>query len=344
MKRHGNLYERITSFENIKLAYAKTRKGKTWQHQVKTFNINAEENLKRIQEMLINKVFRTSLYHTKHIYEPKGRVIYIVPFSPDRIVHHALMNILEPIYIPMFIHDSYACIEGKGLHAGSQRTMEFVRANKYCLKCDISKFYPSIKHDILFNIFKRKIKCRDTMNLIKAIIYSMSGGQNVPIGNYTSQWFGNIYLNELDQRVKHVYKIKHYIRYCDDFIFFHNDKAELRRIDKDLNIFLNERLGLKTSKCELFPVSQGVDFLGYRHFPKYILLRKSTAVRVKRRLKRLPQLFETGKVSFEYFRSCIASYTGWMRWANCHNLGIKLQLDRLQEILGATRKASTKTI
>jgi hypothetical protein len=250
------------------------------------------------------------------------------------------MNILEPIYKPMFIHDSYACIEGKGLHGGSQRTMGFVRANKYCLKCDISKFYPSIKHDILFNILKRKIKCKDTLGLIKAIIYGIGGGQNVPIGNYTSQWFGNIYLNELDQHVKHVYKTKHYIRYCDDFLFFHNDKAELRRIAKDLKVFLTETLGLKMSKCELVPVSQGVDFLGYRHFPRYVLLRKSTAVRVKRRLKILPRLFEAGRITLEYFRSCIASYSGWMRWANCHNLSLKLQLDKLQEILNVAGKAT----
>lgn len=336
MRRHGNLYEKITSIENIRLAYAKTRKGKTWQRQVKTFDLNVEENLKRIQQLLINKTFKTSAYHTKIVHEPKERVIFIVPFSPDRIVHHALMNVLEPIYKAIFIHDTYACIEGRGLHTGSQRTMQFVRADKYCLKCDISKFYPSMKHDTLFNILKRKIKCKDTLNLIKTIIYGIGGGQNVPIGNYTSQWFGNIYLNELDQRVKHAYKIKHYIRYCDDFLFFHNDKKVLRAISKDLKVWLADNLGLKMSKCELFPVSQGVDFLGYRHFPNYVLLRKSTAKRVKRRLKILPRLFEAGRITFEYFRSCVASYTGWMRWANCHNFGLKLQLNRLQEILNVS--------
>jgi len=308
------------------------------------FDSNADENLKKIQQMLVNKIFKASKYRTKRIHEPKERVIYIVPFLPDRIVHHALMNILEPIYKPMFIHDSYACIEGRGLHAGSQRTMEFVRANKYCLKCDISKFFPSMKHDIIFNIIKRKIKCKDTLGLIKVIIYGLGGGRNVPIGNYTSQWFGNIYLNELDQRVKHVYKVKHYIRYCDDFLFFHDDKNELRKIAKDVKTFLNERLGLKMSKCNLFPVSQGVDFLGYRHFPRYVLLRKSTAARVKRRLKVLPRLFAAGRITFETLRSCVASYTGWMRWANCHNFGLKLQLDNLQEMLDAAGKTAAQAI
>jgi len=336
MRRHGNLYEQITSLDNLRLAYVKTRKGKRWQRQIRNFDLHVDENIKKVHQMLVNKTFKTSTYSTKRIYEPKKRIIYIVPFSPDRIVHHALMNVLEPIYKLMFIHDSYACIDGKGLHAGSQKTMQFVRANKYCLKCDISKFYPSIKHDILFNILKKKIKCKDTLNLIKAIIYGIGGGQNVPIGNYTSQWFGNIYLNELDQHVKHVYKAKHYIRYCDDFLFFSNDKASLRAIAKDLKVWLADTLGLKMSKCELFPVSQGVDFLGYRHFPNYVLLRKSTAIRVKRRLKILPRLFEAGRITFEYFRSCVASYTGWMRWANCHNLGLKLQLNKLQEKLNAS--------
>jgi len=114
MRRHGNLYEKITSIENIRLAYAKTRKGKTWQRQVKTFDLNVEENLRTIQQLLINKTFKTSVYHTKIVHEPKERVIFIVPFSPDRIVHHALMNVLESIYKAMFIHDSYACIDGKG--------------------------------------------------------------------------------------------------------------------------------------------------------------------------------------------------------------------------------------
>ena len=338
------MYEKIASFENVKLAYKKTRKGKTWQKQVQTFDLNLEENLKKIHGMLVSKTYQPSPYKTKQIHEPKERTIFIAPFSPDRIVHHAVMNILEPIFMPIFIHDSYACIQGKGLHAGSKRTMEFVRANKYCLKCDISKFYPSMSHDILFKILERKIKCKDSLALIKNIVYSIGGGKNVPIGNYTSQWFGNIYLNELDQRAKHVYKIKHYVRYCDDFLFFHNDKKVLRKIADDLRVYLADRLGLKMSKCELFPVAQGVDFLGYRHFRNYILLRRSTAARVKRKLKILPLLFEKGRITFEYFRSCVASYAGWMCWANCHNLGLKLQFERLREILNVAGKAEPQTI
>jgi hypothetical protein len=155
----------------------------------------------------------------------------------------------------------------------------------------------------------------------------------VPIGNYTSQWFGNVYLNELDMRAKHVYKIKHYVRYCDDFLFFSNDKSQLQEISKDLKVYLADTLGLRMSKCELFPVSQGVDFLGYRHFPRYVLLRKSTAVRIKRRLRMLPKLFESGRITLGQFRSSIASSLGWMMWANTHNLSLKTQIDKLMEFI-----------
>lgn len=332
MKRHGNLFNKIIDMENLRLAYRKSRKGKNWQRTIQEFDKNAEENLLKIRESLVNKTFRTSSYKVKTIHEPKTRQIYILPFSPDRIIQHALMNIIEPIWEKLFIYDSYACRIGKGIHAGSKKTMKLLRKNKYCLKCDISKFYPSMKHDILFKIIKRKIKCKDTLWLLQNIIYSIGGGQNVPIGNYTSQWFGNLYMNELDQIIKHQYKIKHYIRYCDDFIIFHNDKKHLREIAKSVEDFLEKELQLKFSKCSLFPVSQGIDFLGYRHFRKYILLRKSTAKRVKKRLKRLPQMLAAGRLTLEQVRSSLASTMGWLRWANAHNLFLKLQIEKLEKL------------
>ena len=221
-------------------------------------------------------------------YEPKQRTIYILPFCPDRVVQHALMNILIPIWQPMFIRDSYACITGRGKHAGSRRTMEYVRRNRYCLKCDVHHFYVSVVHDILYEMIERKIKCPDTLWLIRDIVYSFPGGKNVPIGNLTSQWFGNYYLTALDRFVKEHLHVADYVRYCDDFILFGNDKKQLNEFSKAVVEFLADRLQLTLSKCDLFPVSRGVDFLGYRHFPDYILLRKSTAKRIARRLRELP--------------------------------------------------------
>lgn len=329
MKKYGNLYSKITDIDNIRLAYIKARKGKRWQNTVKNFELNLEDNLKKIQEMLINKTYETSEYITKTIYEPKERLIYKLPFSPDRIVQHAIMNIVEPIWESFFIYDSYACRKNKGIHSGSRKTMEFIRRNRYCLKCDISKFYPSINHDVLYKIICRKIKDKDVLLLFKNIIDSIGEKTNIPIGNYTSQWMGNLYLNELDQRIKHVYKVKDYLRYCDDFLLFSNDKTELKNILIDMEKYINDELKLKLSKKDIFPVSRGIDFLGYRHFKKYILLRKSTAKRVKKRLKRLPYLYKKESITKEKYRSSLASTLGWLKWANSYNLRQKLNMDSL---------------
>ena len=329
MKKHGNLYSKIYGMDNLRLAYYRARKGKNWQNTIKNFDKDVEDNLLKIQKSLINKTFKTSGYKIKRITEPKERLIYVLPFNPDRIVQHALMNIIEPIWEGLFIYNSYACRVGKGIHAGSRKTMEYIRKNRYCLKCDISKFYPSMKHDILFNIIKRKIKCKDTLWLLHNIVYSIGEGQNVPIGNYTSQWFGNLYMNELDQYIKHECKIKHYIRYCDDFILFHDDKKYLKEIAKKIKIFLKDKLDLIFSKCDISPVSQGVDFLGYRHFKKYILLRKNTMKRVKKRLSRLPGMLKKKYITREQYISSLASTMGWLKWANTYNLTLKLQMKEL---------------
>lgn len=331
MRRHGDLFMKIVSIENLMAAYLKARRGKRWQRQVKNFEGNTERNLATIRDALINKSFTTSAYKTKTIHEPKKRLIFKLPFAPDRIVHHALMNVIEPIWSGLFIFDSYACRPGKGIHAGSARTMQYLRRNKYCLKGDMSKFYPSISHDILYKIVERKIKCKDTLWLLKDIIYSIAGDRNVPIGNYTSQWFGNLYLNEMDSYLKGEFKVKDYIRYCDDFIVFHDDKSLLGEIKSKLEEFLDSRLRLRMSRCEIFPVDIGVDFLGYRHFRNYILLRKSTAKRIMRRLKKLPGLLLMGKITQEQFRSSLASIEGWLKWANTHNLSLKLRINDLRE-------------
>ncbi|MDA8082285.1 MAG: reverse transcriptase domain-containing protein [Nitrospiraceae bacterium] len=331
MKRHGDLFTEIAGMENLRLAYRNARKGKSWQRAIKAFDQDIEGNLLLIRDLLLNKTFHTSPYETKIITEPKTREIFILPFAPDRIIHHALMNVLEPIWQRLFIHDSYACIKGKGIHAGSRRTMEMVRRNKYVLQCDISKFYPSVNHDVLFSIVKRKIKCPDTIWLLQDIIYSIGGGKNVPIGNYTSQWFGNLYMNELDQFLKHFRKARHYIRYCDDFLVFHDDKGWLHETAALIKAFLQDKLKFLMSRCEVYPTSQGVDFLGYKHFADHLLLRKSTATRIKRRLRELPGLLRSGRITPDQMRSSVASIMGWLKWGNTHNLARSV---RIAEIAG----------
>lgn len=329
-KRHGRLWERIVSFENFQLAYARAIRGKTKMRNIVAFAADAESNIERVRDLLISKRFTTSPYQVKIVTEPKRREIFVLPFAPDRIIQHALMNVVEPIWDKLMISDSYACRVGKGQHAGSKKAMEFVRRYKYCLQCDIAKFYPSINHDVLAQLVRKKIKCPDTLWLLDDIIYSYPGGCNAPIGNYTSQWMGNLYLNELDQLVKHTLKPAGYLRYCDDFCLFGDDKRQLHEFRRMIEEFLASRLRLRYSYAEVFPVSAGVDFLGYRHFKSHVLLRKSTAQRVKRRLRLLPTLFAAGKITKDQLRSSLASTRGWLRWACTHNLTISLQLQELE--------------
>lgn len=319
MKRHGNLFGKIVDIENIRAAVHNARKGKSTRNNVRKFYRNFDASVDHIRESLIDKTFTTSRYQTKKIYEPKERTIYILPFNPDRIVQHALMRVIEPIWDGLLIYDSYACRTGKGIHSGSKRASEFVRKYDYCLKCDVSKFYKSVNHDILFDIIQRKIKCKDTLWLIKDIIYSYPEETNIPIGNYTSQWFGNLYLSELDILVKQQYRIKGYLRYCDDFCLFHNDKRVLNQLSIEIKSFMWDRLKLTLSKCDVFPVSHGVDFLGYRHFLDKILLRKSTAKRMRKKIVKLPERLKSGQITDDQFISSLASISGWIQWANSYN-------------------------
>lgn len=335
MRRHGNLWSRIIDPDNIALAFHRAALNKGWMPSVKKFRENLEVNLVAVRSCLAEKTFTPSPYAVKKVWEPKERDIYVLPLMPDRIVQHALMNIAAPIWEGLFIRDSYACIAGRGIHAGSRRVMEFVRRNKYALKCDVAKFYPSINHDILMQIIRRKIKCPDTLWLIEKIVYSFPGGKNVPIGNYTSQWFGNLYLHELDRFVKEELRVRDYARYCDDFCLFSDDKAFLHDCREAVTTFTRDRLNLKLRIADVFPVSRGVDFLGYRHFNNYILVRKSTAKRVRHRLSLLPALFERGKITAEQFRSSVSSTWGWIKHANSHNLRVSMGLDAMMKQVAA---------
>lgn len=331
MKRYGNLFEKIVDIENIKLAIRLAAKNKTKQKKVRKILHHINRYAKRIQEMLMNDLYIPSPYKMKKIYEPKERVIYILPFYPDRIIHHAVMNIVAPIWDSCFIYHSYSCRVGKGQLKGSIYTMYLVRNHDYCLKCDIRKFYPSINHEILKEIIRLKIKDKKVLNLLDNIVDSIGGETNVPIGNYTSQWLGNLFLTTLDMLVKHGWKKSAYVRYCDDFLFFSNSKTELNKIKELLIDFLNNKLKVTLSKCDIFKTTQGVDFLGYRHFPNGVMLvRKSTAKRQKRKMKLLEKRINERTISKETALAKIASAHGICSHANAHNFEVKLNLDYLK--------------
>ena len=338
LKRHGNLWNKITDYDNLYIAYVAASKGKHKRAAVIEFEKNVEENLKKIQTLLVSGQYTTSQYTNKTIYIPKERTIYKLPFAPDRIVQHALLQILIPIWDKMMIHDSYSCRKGKGIHKASKKVSKYVKQYKYCLKTDISKFYPSINHDTLLFIIKKKIKCKHTLILIEDIIRSFPGDCNIPIGNYTSQWFGNLYLNELDQYIKQMFRVKPYIRYSDDIVIFSNCKRHLKTIKDSIESFLCG-IKLKFSKWCIIPVAVGVDFVGYKHYFDAILLRRSTCQRVIRRLVLFKIQSHNKFFNYTKCAGSLCSSIGWLSWATHIN---KYILKLINDLIGAINERLSK--
>ncbi|MDD4453633.1 MAG: reverse transcriptase/maturase family protein, partial [Proteiniphilum sp.] len=323
MKRYGNLFEKIISIDNLKLAHKNARKGKTYYKDIKMIDSDPDKFLWQLHNSLKNKTFTTSPYTTKQIYEPKKRTIYKLPYFPDRIVHHAVMNVLQSIWDRTFIYDLYSAIPGKGIHMGSYRLRQFLRDHentKYCLKFDVSKFYPSINHDILSDIIKKKIKCQNTLWLLEDIIRSTEGNKNVPIGNYLSQYFSNLYLAPFDHWVKEDLGLKYYIRYCDDGVILHRDRGHLKYVKDLINeYFKSIELTLNPNTTITKVDVNGIDFLGYKSFRNYTLLRKSSARKFKRKIRYL----ETYNTDPQHTVSSVMSYLGWLRHCDSHHLQSK---------------------
>ena len=344
MKRYGNLFSKIVDIDNIALAHKNAKKGKSHYAEVQEVEKEPERYTQEIHDMLVNKTFTTAKYKTKMIHEPKKRVIYKLPYFPDRIVHHAVMNIIQPIWDKVFIYDLYSAIPGKGLHASILRLRQFLKDKEntqYCLKFDIKNYYPSINHNILFELVKRKIKCKDSLWLLEDVIRSPSGNKNLPIGNYLSQYFGNIYLNWFDHWTKEEKEIKYYIRYCDDAIFLHKSKEALNNLLKEIEIYINNNLKLELNpKTQIFPVDvRGIDFLGYRSFRNYTLLRKSSVTRFKHKVRFIEQNHD--KLEPQHIISSIMSYCGWIKHCDGHHLLQKyiLNNEHLIRIMDESSKA-----
>jgi retron-type reverse transcriptase len=276
MKTYKNLYPRITSFANLDLAWRKARKGKRSKLGVAQFEFNAEGELFQLQRELESKRYQPGAYRSFLIYDPKKRKISAAPFR-DRVVHHALCNVIEPIYERKFIYDSYANRSGKGTHRALDRAQSFTRRYRYVLKCDIETFFPAIDHAILRQILWRHILCQDTRWLMEQIINSGTGILNdqyrqrwfpgddllaavrprgLPIGNQTSQFWANVYLNPLDHFIKRELKCAAYCRYVDDFLLFDDDKEKLHAWHQAIEQFLiSLRLTTHLEKSVVFPIS-----------------------------------------------------------------------------------------
>jgi len=319
MKIYKNIFEKIVSLENLFNAWDEFKRGKRGKMDVMRFERNLEHNLLQLQRDLVAKRYKHGSYHAFYITDPKQRHIHKASVR-DRIVHHAVFTILNPIFEPTFIFDSYSCREGKGTHKGIDKLKTMVgkasgynRWPTYILKCDIKKFFQSVNHVILLEFLNRKIKDPDAMGLINEIVESFSDG--LPIGNLTSQLFANVYLSELDHFVKGGLKVRFYIRYTDDFVMVSNSVVQFRAWFGAIRIFLKQKLKLTPypSKVILRKYHQGVDFLGYVQYPHYRRLRTKT----KRRILK--------KVAEGINDQALQSYLGVLSHANSYKLGEQIK-------------------
>lgn len=319
MKRYNNLFDKIVSLDNLYLADKKARKQKSHRPEVIEFDKNKEQLLLDLQKQLINGEYKTSEYFIFKIYEPKEREIFKLPYYPDRIVHHAIMNIMEPIWVSSFIKGTYSCIKKRGIHKALKDVKQALKDEvntQYCMKLDIRKFYPSIDHNILKQIIRKKIKDQKLLNLLDEIIDSAVG---VPIGNYLSQFFANLYLTYLDHWIKEQKKIKYYFRYADDIVILHSDKEYLRKLFIDMKQYLEQKLNISfKNNWQIFNVDiRGINFVGYRVFHTHVLLRKHIKKNFCRKITKLNKKQDLDR---GIYQQKICSYIGWIKYCNGRNL------------------------
>lgn len=318
MKRYGNIYPKIYDIENLRLAHRNARKGKTWYREVKMVDADEDKFLYKLQESLINKTYKTSEYKIFKISDKgKEREISRLPYYPDRICQWAIMLQIEEIFLNNFIFDTYASIPNKGIHLALKRVTQALKnkeETQYCFKFDIKKYFHNINHDVLKAILRKKFKDNDLLWLLDEIIDSVDNG--IPIGNYISQYFANFYLSYFDHWVKEDLGMQYYFRYMDDVVIFHSDKEVLHNIKNTIENYLKTELYLELkANWQVFPTFvRGVDFLGYRHFGDYVLLRKGISSRIKKKVK-----FINKKGIRDNDINSIMSYMGWLKHCNSHN-------------------------
>ena len=302
---------------------------------------NFPENFASLCKIIQEKTYQPGPYSCFYVRDPKLRLIHKATVL-DRIIHHIVSNELEPIFEPTFIAQSYSCRKNKGTHRGIlalQKMALKVSKNNKCtcwsLKLDIKKFFPSVNHKILFEIFSRKIKDQDFLNLLWKIIDSfysdrtvdLTDKKGIPIGNLTSQFFSNIYMNELDQFIKHKLKVKYYLRYADDFVMLSQNKQYLESLISEIEKFLNTQLNLELhpNKIIFRKFSSGIDFLGYIIFPSHILPRTKTKKRLLMKIKARINEFKSGKITQKSLNQTIQSYFGYLTHANAYKFRKELE-------------------
>ena len=338
MKTHKNLFVEISCYENILAAAHQAARGKRSNPAVMAFFERLEDNLFDLQSQLQTQNYKPGKYTTKRIYDPKPRLISAAPFR-DRVVHHALMNIVAPLLERSFIFHSYANRKGKGTHRAIRQYQNYLRGCDFVLKCDIKKYFPSIDHTILKSLLRKRIACSQTLWLIDTIIDGSNPQEKVcdyfpsddlftpderrkglPIGNLTSQFFANYFLNPLDHFIKEQLRCPAYLRYVDDFDLFSDSKQQLWEWKEKIIIFLYDyRLNLHPTRCQIYPTSSGYRFLGQVVFKTHRLL---PGANVRKFKKRLNKWNKTQPINLQ---QRIASWMGHASQANTHYLLTSLE-------------------
>jgi len=324
LKRYGNLFEEIVSFENLLLASKKAFRGKKDRERVAEFYFNLENELLCIREELLGKTYRSLPLRIFRIYEPKEREIGASDFR-DRVVHHAICNKIEPIFDRTFIYHNYACREGKGTHRAILQAQTFSRKYRYFLKCDISKYFASIDNEVLKRMLAGKFKDPDLLWLLHLIIDSPNpefSQKGIPIGSLTSQLFANMYLDRLDHYIKDVLRVKAYLRYMDDFIIFADDKVELHLLHAKIRAFLGSelRLEMKEKETVIAPTMEGLPFLGFRIFPNLIRLKHENKKRTLQKMKLKARNFELGILDEKKYSQSLMSSTEHLKTGDTYRL------------------------
>jgi retron-type reverse transcriptase len=339
MKRYDGLWEQVIAWENLLLAARKARRGKRGRAEVMHFEFQREAELLRLQAELSGGTYQPGAFRSHWIVRPKRRLISAAPYR-DRVVHHALMNVLEPILDRHFHPHSYACRHGKGTHAAADRLQHLLRRFRFFVQCDIRKYFPSIDHEILKDLFRRLIRDGRVLDLMDLIVDHSNRQEPVldyfqgddlftpferrrglPIGNLTSQWFANWYLTGLDHYLTSHLGLRGYVRYCDDFVLRHDDRAALSELLVAVRDWLSHaRLRLKRSSPPVTPVQAGLTFVGYRIWRTHRLLRKQNIRQFRRRVRWMRRAYARGSVEWSAIKPRLDSWMGHARQADSERL------------------------
>lgn len=325
-------FDKKLTFQKLLEAHYRARKLKAKKAEVIKFEMNLENNLTNLLRKLKNEEYRNGKYRTFYVTEPKLRMIEALPYE-DRIVHQWYVEeFIKPYIVPKYIKDTFACIPERGTHKAVETMQKYMRICKrnwgdyWILKCDIKKFFYSIDTNILFEILKKHISDKKLLKLTHHLLYdNRTDPIGIPIGNYTSQFFANTYLNELDQFIKHKLKVKYYARYMDDFVMLLENKERCKVIKKEIENFIKDNLHLElNSKSKYYPSAQGLNFCGYRIWPTHRLLRTSSKRKIKRKVKRWNSIWKENRLDYSIVIPSIQSWIGHTKHSNSYNLVQKI--------------------